>query len=541
MTQLTYAVEKMARNHADPDDVSRYRVIELQYDGIATGRQATYLSEHKPVLNEEGRERLKGRLVGMHELAIGAEPSKTQMRRPRYAPRYGATAIIKKLTHVSGDETFPHHLALKCFVSEPGEEALSGDLVRAAQDSAAMYNADGEVAAHFTSGAGDAAKHFMLMPWGGDKDLMVVLGDIVEGTSPKIPIVQMLNAFAKLLQRVERFHQRTGSCVGDIKPKNLMPIFNDGGELVDFMLIDRDGALIGDKFFTPEYLTEQDFKDMLRAERTKPESSFVTDFHNLAATLAQAVSIATPEGYLDFQYKSIKPVAVLADGRPAVLGRTVSMIACNPFGSTLAAQTTDNVESRAVRWMWQKLSDGVNPLAVAPTAGLSHTPLQYFLCHEQFKRLIVTDIKKLIAHFDKEVVLVRDGGVVAPDSPLNEAARKARIARITRAFNRDKTVVQQSEDALALIVTLVEIHATVPDYLNEVTALDVTHFKLVRAAVMKLIEPWQRDDPDLVRFIAENGLFANPFAITEVTAVPAVAGREDDADDQEEKRFTQGV
>ncbi|MDF1760945.1 MAG: hypothetical protein P1U40_10450 [Coxiellaceae bacterium] len=181
MSRRSYRVEKLPRDHADAEAVSRYRVIELQYGGIATGRQATYVSEHKPVLSVEDKEKLKGKLVGRHELLPGVEPSKAQMRKPRYAPRYGSTAFIKKLTRAEGDGgVFPKNLALKCFVPESGE-AISDTLVRAAQGATAFYIDEGDVAACFSRGGGEAEKHFMLMPWGGDKDFEVVLHDRYKG------------------------------------------------------------------------------------------------------------------------------------------------------------------------------------------------------------------------------------------------------------------------------------------------------------------------------------------------------------------------
>ncbi len=519
MSRRSYRVEKLPRDHADSSAVSRYHVIELQDDGIATGRQATYVSEHKPVLSVEDKERLRGKLVGRRELPVGVEPSKTQMRKPRYAPRYGSTAFIKKLTRTEGGGgVFPKNLALKCFVSEAGE-AISDTWVRAAQGATAFYVDEGDVAACFSRGEGEAEKHFMLMPWGGDKDFEVVLNDIRDKKLPSIPAVHLLKAFEKLLRRVENFHSRTGMCIGDIKPRNLMPIYNDASELVDFMFIDMDGAFSDDNFFTPEYLAEQDFEDMLLAGKTHVESSFQTDFHNLAATWAQAVPMATVEGYIGMGVTWIKPVVVREDGATAVLPRKVPVIVCDLLGATAEARAADNIESRAVRWVWKKLADGINPVVIEPAAGMTHTPLQHFLCNDRLKYQIISDCQQLLSYFDREIVSPTSE-VVAPDSPLTAAARKARL---TRAFNRGMSPATQSERALQLVGVFSAIHLQMHKHLTESTDLTATHFQQARVKLMSLVEPWQRDDPELIQFIAENGLFADPFAVS-AAAPTAAAG-----------------
>ncbi|MDF1760946.1 MAG: hypothetical protein P1U40_10455 [Coxiellaceae bacterium] len=343
--------------------------------------------------------------------------------------------------------------------------------------------------------------------------------DIRDKQLPSIPAVHLLKAFEKLLRRVESFHRRTGMCIGDIKPKNLMPIYNDASELVDFMFIDMDGAFSDDKFFTPEYLAEQDFKDMLLAGKTHVESSFQTDFHNLAATWAQAVSMATVEGYIGMDVTWIKPVVVREDGATAVLLRNVPVIVCDLLGATAEARAADNIESRAVRWVWQKLADGINPVVIEPAAGMTHTPLQHFLCNDRLKYQIISDCQQLLSYFDREIVSPASE-VVAPDSPLTAAARKARL---TRAFNRGMTPAKQSERALQLVGVFSEMHMQMHQHLTESTDLTATHFQQARVKLMSLVEPWQRDDPELIQFIAENGLFADPFAVS-AAAPTAAAG-----------------
>ncbi|MDF1796550.1 MAG: hypothetical protein P1U63_08455 [Coxiellaceae bacterium] len=532
MSRAGYHIEKMARNHADPAAVSRYRIYELQYDGVATGREAIYISEHKPALTDDQIASLKGKLVGRRQLAIGAEPSKKQMRKPRYEPRYGATAVIKRLTREAGDGAWPEHLALKCFECEPGVDDDSGGLLRAAQATAKMYTDGGDVAACFAVGSAGSEKLFMLMPWGGDKDFAVTLVDISEGRQSLIPIVQLLKAFEKLLQRVERFHRTTGESIGDIKPKNLMPLYNQANELVDFMLVDMDGALAIDKMFTPEYLAEEDFEDMLSAGRIRPMASFKTDFHNLAAVLAQSVVIATAEKYLDYKFKRIEPAYVRDDGVVATAGRTVNIIKSNPLGANASARATDNIEARAVRWVWQKLSDGLNPVVVAPATGVSHTPLQYFICHDQMKYLIISDCNKLIKYFDREILPSSSSAVVAVDSPLAVATSAANRARSTRAFNRGfTTVAQQSQAAFGLVEKLSFMHMQMHQHLKEVTEVGATHFHGARLAIMTLLEPWQGSDPDLMRYIAEEGIFVDPFRLPaggDGLAVASAAGGEAD-------------
>ncbi len=525
---ITYQIEKIARRkHDDGALLSRYKVTQLHDGALVPGAlTAVYESEHKPGQYDGVDEIEYGRLIS--ELgAVVVRDTRRRDRHERYSPREGLMSVVKQLTRVEGDDViFPQHLGLKCF-DHPGFDLAAAS--PGARGATNYYLAQGRVAGTFTT---HDNKFFMMMPWGGEYDWHHHLKALDRlGAEQRITSTDFLTAFIKLIRKVEALQRQLRRPLGDIKDKNIMPVFNEAGRLVDFELIDVDGAFSeAARSFTPKFLMQEDFEEGLRRGLNRPYLSFETDYHNLAALCAYSADKGTREGYLRARFESITPAVVLptgdlktmheseADPRPLRL----SIIVGDPVGVGSEISMEDTIESRAMRWMFVTLRAGQSPL-VSPEVGMS--PLELFEHNEQMKQKLVVDCRHLLSFVaDKAAVAMGCLPVGGGEDALDLDQRLSELKPLLPASFREYTALEVRDGLSLLMLSLNEMQIEMQQSEKEdkPTAYGDTALVARLEKMQALMEPWS-GLVEYEAYVRENQLFVDSATAGATAATEGVS------------------
>jgi hypothetical protein len=195
---------------------------------------------------------------GKESIAIDyqAEHSlKTGARKKRYIS--GGTAVVKRLTRVTEGALFPDVLALKSILLGSEKEYQQQLEAKAAVSEVDLLISFGMQAYLVKRDSERTTKYAVLESYLPGGDLFDLLTSI--STGEKLPLAPELVylLLARLMARIQFFHEATGRAILDIKPENMLCVF-EGGALQDVLLVDL-GSSLGDAFnVTGRYIPRED-------------------------------------------------------------------------------------------------------------------------------------------------------------------------------------------------------------------------------------------------------------------------------------------
>ena len=143
---------------------------------------------------------------------------------------------------------------------------------------------------------------FMVMQFIGDgRDMQTAFSsaDNPPRLDTALRRAKFTHAVCRLLAFIDFFHRHHKRIILDIKPDNIMLIFDAAGDIVDLCLIDLDGSIaFHSVVMTPKYINQSDFPAIQKAreERNATGLSVGIDYRALANALAIAVTQVYSEG-----------------------------------------------------------------------------------------------------------------------------------------------------------------------------------------------------------------------------------------------------
>ncbi len=256
-----------------------------------TGKTACYLAQHvtidesSPVISD------------IRSRNIPDAAKKLLIRHHRYPN--GSFSDVKKLTRVKygadyDTDRFPAEIALKCYSITGVDTKLEEETIRASHACSQMYTATGEFSVAFESSRenedGDAIKgsekYFLMMPYyGRGKDMFSYLHDPGLLKKP-ITSEQLVESFSKLLHKVALMHVHLGKPIVDVKPENMIPVFDEEGNLIDIHLVDMDGAFYESIASTACYMNSDDYDDFIVKAKPRSKIPLDVDYRSLGVVLS---------------------------------------------------------------------------------------------------------------------------------------------------------------------------------------------------------------------------------------------------------------
>ncbi|MDF1759237.1 MAG: hypothetical protein P1U40_01740 [Coxiellaceae bacterium] len=207
-------------------------------------------------------------------------PTKLEQRKER-ASYVGGFSIVKPaelLSTVEGDNKIPKKLAVKIYDTHSKLSSREQEL--SAKAAVRCYNALDQFATWFKGNG----KVYLIMEWHGDKDLF---DTATEEGGKVFSTEEVIIAFQKLLHKIDTLHKLTGKPVGDIKPENMIAIYDVTGKLTDIAIVDVESNQIAAAGpWTPQYQFKSEIAATLTSGSLNMRHTIETDCHALATVLA---------------------------------------------------------------------------------------------------------------------------------------------------------------------------------------------------------------------------------------------------------------
>lgn len=432
-TDNPYHITKYSRK----DDARKLTASMYMIKNTQTKAVAVYLSEHKP-----------------HSDGATDADKMSNDRRKRY-PRSGLSSVVKKLTLVSALGEWPKALSMKCFLES--DAYSSADLTNKIDEIAPTYEAWYGFAQHFSR----KDKNYLLTPWLGDKNLLELLNSPESHPAPTT--IQLITAFCKLLKKVSEFHQLHGRGIGDIKPANLMPAFDENNTLCDINPIDIIGSIDGRCFpYSEPYVSIKDLQKIAANGNKGIAYTPQSDFRSLAivlSLLAHHHSKSNTVSYEDAEFTFSKDSTSVTPSYTAYIPRAGKV------------ESTDHADSHAeliLQWMVNCLASGKNPLHPAYARKLT----QYQLLSDLEQ--LANAIEKVDQHHEKQRRLIQS--LAKTNSwyygrAITELKQKMRIAKECSAIHNDISCRMASTDPAKLHADLLKLHKKICVLLPELSKI----------------------------------------------------------------------
>ncbi|MDF1796846.1 MAG: hypothetical protein P1U63_09945 [Coxiellaceae bacterium] len=362
--------------------------------------------------------------------------------RKKYAKYSGLSGMVKPATPLGENGSLPKKLAIKIF--DIGGDLSPDEQKASAQAAVALYTELDQFATWFESNG----KIYLAMEWYGDHDLFV---EINRQLHKKLTAEQLILNFQKLLHKVDKLHKLTGKPINDIKPENMIPIFDDADQLVDIAIIDIESNQLSKTGpWTPQYQFEEDIAQTLNTGRTLMQPTIATDCHALATTLAMLSNYKT-----DSQELCTNPYVT----RFHYPGSKTGYLDITHIVSTARGYRLDgkkNAASYAIAAIFNTLASGKLPVGVENTPQEVHV---FYLQH---------DCKKLFAYFRQQYRSQRAANPAlfstTTESP-DFTALKEKINHLIQQLNTEKItpeVFTHLKQALGKLITQLIIEKKLP-------------------------------------------------------------------------------
>ncbi|MDF1654510.1 MAG: hypothetical protein P1U34_05305 [Coxiellaceae bacterium] len=246
------------------------------------------------------RDAVSGEVV--HDIVSAQSVTSPDLKRDgRYEERHGSTSVVKDLENQSeGREGLPE-LVVKSFHHDVWRgdthfKVRLEDLHKSAHylrvQGFCCYVGEHEQLSRRTPGG--KKKPFVIMQKIGDgRDLFTLAQDrevkavICNSTEA---LQKLLGAFCRLMALLEYFYAQEGRPVLDLKSENIMPIRDEHGHIIRFVLIDLDNSFGTETMFTPDAMPLGDYIRVARHWNKSKELGTAIDFHSLASMLAETIN-----------------------------------------------------------------------------------------------------------------------------------------------------------------------------------------------------------------------------------------------------------